>query len=171
MNETLSCLTDRRLLAYQKADNTFALLYKDSIPITSMNGGRFYLQVTQICSAEEREDGTFKAHTREYSYVFSDSSDHTYHGILSYHWHPEDFNVRHPHLHIRITPQIGSPEIERKIARAHFPTSRVCLEDFVLLLLNYYDIKSPLKKSEYRKILKRNKRAFSKGATWTVHHL
>lgn len=168
MNETLSCLTDRPLAAHQRAANTFSLLYENAIPITSANGGRFYLQVTQICNTEKREDGLFKAHTREYSYVFSDTPEFTHHGILAYHWHPHDFDLRSPHLHLRITPQMGCPEIERKISRAHFPTSRVCLEDFVFLLLKYYDIKSPLHHSKYRSILRRNKEAFSKGATWTV---
>lgn len=170
MNETLSCLTNRPLQAYQRANNTFALLYKSSVPICSATGTRFYLQVTQICNAQKRDDGLFKAHTCEYSYVFSDSQEATHHGILAYHWHPNDFDLRSPHLHIRITPQIGSPEIERRISRAHFPTSRVSLEDFVSLLLNYYDIKSPLHHSTYRSILNRNKQEFSKGATWTVHH-
>jgi len=169
MNETLSCLTDHSLLAYQKANNTFALLYQSSVPIFSASGTRFYLQVTQICNAQKREDGLFKAHTREYSCVFSDSPADTNYGILAYHWHPNDFDLRSPHLHIRITPQMGSPEIERRISRAHFPTSRVSLEDFVFLLLKYYDIRSPLHHSTYRSILKRNRREFSKGATWTVH--
>jgi hypothetical protein len=171
MNETLGCLTDRKLVAYQEAENTFKLLYKSPIPILSTSGKRFYLQVTQICNAEMREDGTFKAHTREYSYVFSGSPAHTHHGIFAYHWHPYDFDLRAPHLHITITPQIGSPEIEGKISKAHFPTSRVCLEDFVDLLLRYYDIRSPLHHSRYRSILRRNRREFSKGATWTVHPL
>jgi hypothetical protein len=170
MNETLSCLTDRRLAAYPKSAKTFALLYENSVPIISTSGKRFYLQITQICTTEKRDDGLFKAHTREYSYVFSDSGADTNHGILSYHWHPNDFDLRDPHLHLRITPEMGYPEIERRISRAHFPTSRVCLEDFVTLLIKYYDIKSPLHHSTRLSILRRNKEAFRKGATWTIAH-
>jgi hypothetical protein len=170
MSETLSCLTGRRLDAFQKSANTFALLYKNPVLIRSSNGERFYLHIAQVCSTEECEDGSFKAHTREYNYVFSDSPSQDHHGILSYHWHPERFEVRHPHLHIRFTAQTGSPLIEHKISRAHFPTSRVCLEDFVMLLLDYYDIRSPIGNHESNKILKRNKKAFSKGATWTIGH-
>jgi len=44
--------------------------------------------------------------------------------------------LRDPHLHLRTTPNLGYPEIERKIARAHFPSSRVCLEDFIKLLID-----------------------------------
>ena len=168
LNETLGCLTDRKLAAHQEADNTFKLFYKDAVPVASKSGTLYYLQVTQVCNTQVVGDGTFKAHTRHYSYVFSDSTDASNYGVLSYHWHPNDFSLRDPHLHIRISQELGYPEIERRISRAHFPTSRVCLEDFAFLLLNYYDIKSPLDRSKYLRILKRNKRAFSKGATWTV---
>ena len=168
MNETISCLTESTLAPYQKSDNTFALLFRNAVPIHNASGSRFYLQVTQVCNTEQTDDGLYKARTREYSYVFSDTAAESYHGILAYHWHPNDFDLRSPHLHLRITPQMGCPEIERRISRAHFPTSRVCLEDFVLLLIKYYDIKSPLHHSRYRSILKRNKDAFSRGATWTI---
>jgi hypothetical protein len=168
LNETLSCITDRKLVAFQDGDNTFKLLYTSPIPISTANGNRFYLEVTQICNAVELEDGTFKARTREYSYVFSASSAHTDHGILAYHWHPHESAVRIPHLHLKVTVQTGTPVIEGKISRAHFPTSRVCLEDFVYLLVKYYDIKSQLHHNKFRSILERNKREFSKGATWTV---
>jgi hypothetical protein len=168
LNETLSCLTDRRLLAHQGANNTFILLYQEPVRLLSLSGIPFYLNVTQVCNAERRDDGTFKAHTREYSYVFSDSAVASKYGILAYHWHPDIFALRYPHLHIKITPLVGSPEIERKISRAHFPTSRVSLEDFVYLLLKYYDIRSPHHHSRYRSILNKNRGEFSKGATWTV---
>jgi hypothetical protein len=168
MDETLSCLTNRRLLAHQRANNTYLLFYGEPVPLRSDTGARFYLQVTQVCNAVPLGDGTYKARTREYSYVFSESSELDHHGLVSYHWHPNDFNLRDPHLHLRITPQVGCPEIEHKLSKAHFPTSRVCLEDFVTLLLKYYDIKSPLHHSTYRSILKKNKTAFSKNATWTV---
>jgi hypothetical protein len=90
----------------------------------------------------------------------------SHHGIVAYHWHPDDFSVRDPHLHLRITPNLGYPEIERKIGRAHFPTSRVCLEDFVRLLIDYYDIKPSLHHSAWRRILRKNKAAFGKQASW-----
>lgn len=168
MDETLSCVTNSHLSPYQKSTKLYVVFFRAPVPLVSRNGNRFYLQVTQQCTAEKCDDGSFKAHTRQYSYVFSDSAQATHHGIVSYHWHPDDFSVRDPHLHLRITPNLGYPEIERKIARAHFPTSRVCLEDFVRLLIDYYDIKPLLHHSTWRRILRKNKEAFGKQATWFV---
>ena len=139
------------------------------MPISSRSGHRFYLSVVQICTAEKREAG-FKVHTLYYSYIFSDSAAFEHHGLVSYHWHPDEFAVRHPHLHLRITPELGYPEIERKIAKAHFPTSRVCLVDFVLMLIKYYDIEPLLDGGKWSRVLKKNRKAFAKGATWFVAH-
>src|SRR5271155_754496 len=79
LNETLSCLTVRRLAATQKADNTFALLYGSPTPLTNSDGKRYYLRIAHICNAVRRDDGTFKARTREYSYSFSDSAEDIHH--------------------------------------------------------------------------------------------
>jgi hypothetical protein len=110
----------------------------------------------------------YKIHTREYSYVFAATGAPTTKGILAYHWHPHDFNLRDPHLHLTITPNLGYPEIERKISRAHYPTSRICLEDFVYLLIAHYDIKPLLHHSTWKRILRKNREAFSRDATWFV---
>jgi hypothetical protein len=144
INETLTCVTDSRLSAYQESARIYKLLFRSPIPIASRSGDRFYISVTQACTVDEREGGIFRAHMREYSYVFADSPHPTHHGIVSYHWHPNDFALRDPHLHLKLTPNLGTPEIERKIARAHFPTSRVCLEDFIRLLIVDYDIRPAL---------------------------
>ena len=168
LNETLSCITESPLVAYQETDNRYKVLYPKTVTVDSRSGDRFYMQITQVCTVAQREDGLYKVKTREYSYVFSDSKDASHHGVLSYHWHPHDFNVRDPHLHLRISQQLGYPEIERKIARAHFPTSRVCLEDFVVLLINYYDIQPVLHASTWKAIIRRNKGAFNNQATWFV---
>jgi hypothetical protein len=101
----------------------------------------------------------YKVSTREYSYRLSDSPNIEDDDILAYHWHPNDFEVRYPHLHVRA--------VEGDI---HFPTSRVCVEDFILLLIKYYDVRPRLAHDEWTGILRKNKRAFGHGATWTVDH-
>ncbi len=140
----------------------------DKPTVRTAAGSEFYLSVAQSFTIKKRNDGLFKVHTLQYSYIFNDNKDPTTKGIVSYHWHPNDFNLSDPHLHLHITPELGYPEIERRISRAHFPTSRVCLEDFVLLLIKYYDIKPVLPASKWKPILKKNKGAFSKMATWFV---
>jgi len=166
--DTVGCITERYLFVYQESRKRYRLFFKVPAQISSRNGSRFYISVAQIFTVEEREDETFKIHTREYSYVFSDSPIFSHHGLVSYHWHPDEFALRDPHLHIKITPNMGYPEIERKIARAHYPTSRVFLEDFIGLLIQHYDIRPLLHHSAWRRILRRNKRAFSEQASWII---
>ena len=169
ISETLSCITSAQLIGHhQKSDNIYKLLFRDSACVNSYAGKKFYIFVTQAFTVKKCEGGLFKVHTLQYSYVFTDSKKPTTKGILAYHWHPDDFNLRDPHLHLHITPETGYPEIERLIAKAHFPTSRVCLEDFALLLIKYYKIKPALADSKWKPILKKNKNAFSQMATWFV---
>ena len=52
----------------------------------------------------------------------------------------------------------------------HFPTSRVCLEDFIEMVIKYYGARPSMKYSEWTIILDKNKRAFEKLATWKVQH-
>lgn len=168
--ETVGCLTDKYLYLHPESKKRYRLFLKIPAPITSRNGSRFYMSVAQLFMVEECDDGMFKVHTREYSYVFSDSPVYSHHGLVSYHWHPDEYALRDPHLHLKITPETGYPEIERKIGKAHYPTSRICLEDFVLLLIKYYDIEPVMGRGRWGPILKRNKKAFAKGATWGVAH-
>ena len=52
--------------------------------------------------------------------------------ILSYQWYPNvPRSVTFPHLHLKHRAMLGRPEFER----AHLPTGRVTLEDFVRLLI------------------------------------
>jgi hypothetical protein len=168
IRETLDCITSARLNAHQESEKLFKLFFDPSAQIVAKNGAKFYISVAQTFTVQQREDGSYKVHTREYSYVFSTERESTTHGRVAYHWHPQDFDLRDPHLHISLTPQVGYPAIDQRISRAHFPTSRVCLENFILFLIKYYDTKSPLADSKWKRLLKKNKAAFSKQATWLV---
>lgn len=168
IRETLHCITSAELNAYQETDKLFKFFFEPAARVVARNGVKFYISIAQTFTVQEGEDGSFKVHTREYSYVFSTEREPAKHGRIAYHWHPQDFDLRDPHLHIAITPQLGYPEIDQKISRAHYPTSRVCLEDFILLLIKYYDIKSPLPESQWRRTIKKNKSAFAEQATWFV---
>jgi hypothetical protein len=170
LNETLSCVADRRLAAHQESEHQFKIFYTSPVLLKDRTGARFYLSIAQIFTVQQRTDGMFKVHTRYYNYVFADGPEPSHHGVVSYHWHPSDFALRDPHLHLRITQQVGYPEIERKIGKAHYPTSRICLEDFVLMLIKYYDIPPRIGGGRWSSILRRNKKAFSKEASWFVAH-
>ena len=103
-------------------------------------------------------NGQFKAKTREYSYRLMEQGDIAARDLVSYHWHPNDSALRSPHLHVAAVP------------RVHFPTSRVCLEDFIWMLIQYYDVKPRLKLAKWTGILEKNKAAFEKMATWKIKH-
>jgi hypothetical protein len=74
--------------------------------------------------------------------------------MVCYHWHPDESNVRYPHLHVACAP------------RVHFPTARVSLERFIRMLINYYGIEPILAESRWKDTLEKNNRAFDKMATW-----
>ena len=168
LRESLSCVIAQDLIAFKESPKLFKVWLNPPAEVRTLQGRKLYVSVTQIFTVrpDPRTHGQFKVSTREYSYRLSQDQDVKSHGVLSYHWHPNDFEVRFPHLHVTVTPRTGYPEIERRIRRAHFPTSRVCVEDFILLLINYYDVRPKMAASKWKRILKKNKGAFDKMVTW-----
>ena len=104
------------------------------------------------------EDKSYKAKTREYSYRLVSEEDIAASDVVAYHWHPNDSALRSPHLHVADVP------------RVHFPTSRVSLEDFIMMLTKYYDVRPRFMNSEWTAILDKNKATFEKYATWKIRH-
>jgi hypothetical protein len=159
LRETLSCITPQFVSAFQQSDKLYKIWFEPYARVTTTDGGSLYISVTQIFRVVPHPEtqGQFKAKTQEYSYrLLGDQNQEE--EILAYHWHPNDFDVKYPHLHVRSAP------------RVHFPTSRVCLEDFVLLLIRYYNARPKLPHAKWRGILDKNKKAFEKMATWKVEH-
>lgn len=155
IRESLSCISDAYVLVYQASANIFKIFYEQPVKLNSKEG-LYLFSVVQICSAQEdAKYGGFKAKTRNYSYtLIRVPGEGEAEEVLSYHWHPDDSALRDPHLHLGCIPRI------------HFPTSRVCLEDVVGMLINYYGIVPQLAHSEWTRILEKNKRAFNRMATW-----
>ena len=157
LRETLSCITSDQLTAFQESKKLFKVWFDPPAQVRLRDNSLARISVIQIFTVvPDPQRGGFKAKTREYSYSFSTQADVEGVGLFSYHWHPHDLAVHFPHLHISSVP------------RVHFPTSRVFLEDFVLMLIEYYDVRPRLPHSEWTAILKKNKSAFNKMATWTI---
>lgn len=157
VKETLSCITSHYLNAYPQSSKLYKLFYEPYAEISARGGSKYRLSVTQVFRVIPHPglEGQYKANTQEYSYrLLAGPGDDT--EMLAYHWHPQEPGVSYPHLHIKESKRI------------HFPTSRVCLEDFVSLLMRDYHIRPRLSHSECKEILERNKRAFEKMATWKV---
>lgn len=160
LHETLSCITDGYLTAFQQSKKLYKIWFNPPVKLTTQSGGRLFLSFTQVLGAgpDPKDPGEFKVSTREYSYRLLQQVDVASREVLAYHWHPNDSAVRDPHLHVRAVP------------RVHFPTSRVCLGDFVSMLINYYGVRPKLKHSEWTVNLAKNKKAFERMATWKVQH-
>jgi len=159
LKETLSCISSQYVTAYQQSDKLFKIYYEPYAVVTTRENREYCLSVTQIFRVipHPNLEGQFKARTQEYSYrLLAGPGENT--EILAYHWHPQEPGVNYPHLHLRLYQRI------------HFPTSRVCLEDFVSLLMRDYGVRPRKSHSECREILDRNKKAFEKMATWKVQN-
>lgn|GEM_PF-3551912 len=160
LKETLSCVAGVWLTAFQESEKLYKVTLNPPVELKTNDGSQLFIIVTQVFVVNPIQDQThqFKVSTREYSYRLVDQQNVNANDIVSYHWHPHDSDLRDPHLHIGQIPRI------------HFPTSRVCLEDFVLMLIKYYEVKPRKRHSEYKSILNKNKSAFEKMATWKIKH-
>jgi hypothetical protein len=143
------------------------LLFFESPPrLRLKSGGQLYMQVMQAFTVI-REGGSFKANTRSYHYALLESpAEQGQHGIFTYQWHPDRTKkLKWPHLHViprKPDPYLGHDK--------HFPTARMCIEDFVYLLIRDYDVRSRMPYDQWREILRRNKSAFVKSASWGLQY-
>jgi hypothetical protein len=160
LHQTLSCVTAQPLTAFQQSKKLYKVWFNPPAELITRSGARLFLSFTQVLGAgpDPKEPGKFKVSTREYSYRLLQRVDVASKEILAYHWHPNDSALRDPHLHVASVP------------RVHFPTSRVCLEDFVSMLIRYYGVRPRMKHSEWMTIIMKNKKAFEQMATWKIQH-
>jgi hypothetical protein len=156
--ETLSCVTAGFITVFQESKNLYKITCDPPARMSKRSGGHLFVIATQTLGIARNADETYKVKTREYSYRLVVEENIAAADIVAYHWHPHESELRSPHLHIADVPRI------------HFPTSRVCLEDFVMMLTRYYDIRPRLTYSLWTEILERNKAAFEKSATWKIKH-
>jgi len=153
--ESLSCLTDAFLHPIQISDNRFLLTY-EPFPEVLCGGGPRTLSISQLfTTCADKMRGGYKVKTLQYDYSLNgpDEKDEWIE-MVPYHWHPDETEVRDPHLHVACVPRI------------HFPTSRISVERFIRMLIDYYDIQPILSDSAWRAILHKNDGAFDKMASW-----
>jgi hypothetical protein len=107
------------------------------------------------------QDGTTRANSTGYSYGLLAKQNGEFYAIVEFHWHPEDtVNLKWPHVHVIANSKDG------ELSRVHFPTARICIEDFIRLLIRGFDVKPRLPHDEYKRILMKNKAAFVDKANW-----
>jgi hypothetical protein len=95
-----------------------------------------------------------------YMYTLEDEDGHE---IIGYHWHPEgESDFRRPHLHLGYGAEIGRVELED--TKAHIPTGRVALEDFIELLIRAFRIEE--RRDDWGQILQASAETFRKYGKW-----
>ena len=106
----------------------------------------------------EGDRGPLKVQTVAYMYTLEDADGRE---VFGYHWHPESRSpASFPHLHLEAGAMIGRAELER----AHFPTGRVSVEEFLRLVIETFDVKT--RRRDWRVVLQQTRAAFSKWRTW-----
>lgn len=157
-NETISCITSQPLTAFRQSKKLYRAYLNPPAGLQTKSGGRLVVSITQVFGVgqDPSDKKRFKVRTQHYSYVLYQATDEGNEQILSYHWHPQNSAVHAPHLHVACVP------------RVHFPTSRVCVEDFVWMIIQYYGAQPTMKKSEWTAILEKNKKAFEQMASWKI---
>lgn len=100
----------------------------------------------------------WKVTTVSYFYTLRESDGPE---IISYQWHPNvPDSVRYPHLHLGYGAQVGRPEFDR----AHLPTGRVMLEDFVRLLIESFGV--PPARDNWEEVLAESRAEFEADRSW-----
>lgn len=151
--ESLSCLTNHHLHPIRKSENLYLLTYEP--PASLESDSLLSLSITQLFTVvPDRDRGGHKVKTRQYSYTLNDEETDGAPEVVSYHWHPDESDVRYPHLHVGCVP------------RVHFPTARISVERFIGMLIRYYGVRPILAHSEWSSILDRNDKAFYRMASW-----
>lgn len=106
----------------------------------------------------EGDRGPLKVQTVAYMYTLEDADGRE---VFGYHWHPESRSPSSfPHIHFGAGAMVGRAEVQR----AHFPTGRVSVEEFVRLVIEAFDVKT--RRRDWRAVLQQTQAAFSKWRTW-----
>ncbi len=157
--ESLSVVTNAFLLASADKDERI-LIYEPPVKLQRKAGDPLYMSITQTYLVTQAEEG-YKARTTSYVYSLLTKKDDTFREIVEFHWHPRSTpKLRWPHLHVNGKTDDGD------ISRVHLPTARVCVEDFLRLLIRDFGVLARLPYDEWKKILAKNKAAFVEHSSW-----
>jgi hypothetical protein len=154
--ESLSCISAEYVHAVQVSPNRYSLTYEPSATLLCGAGNRTLDISHNFRIGVDEKSAGYKAITLNYDYTLNAEIDGVWKELVSYHWHPDETEVRDPHLHVGCAC----------FQRVHFPTRRMSIERFILMLFDYYEITPELEESEWKRILNKNNKAFEKGSTW-----
>ncbi len=159
VQRALSCVTNARIDTPSGYDPTekHALVVNGGAPVTVQTDKHVSLGVSVLQNyriVESDDDrGPWKVKTTMYAYTLHDDQGNE---IVAYHWHP-GIGPRYPHVHFRAS-------LRPEVAKAHFPTGRVSLEQFLRLLI--VDFKVEPRRASWKNILSETQATFEKWRTW-----
>jgi hypothetical protein len=106
----------------------------------------------------EGDRGPLKVQTVAYMYTLEAADGRE---VFGYHWHPGSRSpFSFPHLHLEAGAMLGRPEL----LRAHLPTGRVSVEEFLRLVIDSFDVRA--RRRDWCAVLQQTQAAFSKWRTW-----
>jgi hypothetical protein len=163
MQKSVSYVTDSVLRpsknAYAPSAKPHILTFQDD-PV-ALNGGDFALSVRHDYRILRGIGGLhrrWKVQTNAYYYELQTRSGYE---ILSYHWHPEAPSpATFPHMHIGT----GSGVAINGLLKAHFPTPRIPLEDFIRTLITDFGVRC--NREDWEHVLGRSRAKHEADRTW-----
>jgi hypothetical protein len=125
-----------------------------------LDGTDLYFDIAQwFYIIEDATNGPWRVTTAGYKYTLETEDGDE---ILGYHWHPDSSSqFKEPHLHLGQGAKIGRAELES--TKAHLPTGRVSLEDFIKLLIEVFEIRP---KRDWMTVLAETGGKFWRYASW-----
>lgn len=132
---------------YYASATPHPLTLMDGLPVELGSGTDLTVQISQQYRVIENPDPRepWQVKTVAYYYTLGETEGHE---ILSYQWHSNvPGSVSFPHLHLQYGARLGRPEFER----AHLPTGRITLEDFVRLLISDFSV--PPTRDDWEQVL------------------
>jgi len=138
---------------------TAHMLSSQQMPSPLANTDLYFDVAQWFYIIEDRLNGPWRVTTAGYQYTIETGGGEE---ILGYHWQPNSVSpFKDPHLHLGYGAQIGRPELES--TKAHLPTGRVSMEDFIQLLIEVFDA-SPHR--DWRDVLGKTAKKFWQYASW-----
>lgn len=161
MQRTVSCVTGSVLRpskgGYEESTDPHLLTFSDD-PVTLRGEGGLSLSVRHYYRVELARS-RWKVSTSAYYYELQTRAGDE---VISFHWHPEQrSSVTFPHLHIGSGAGV---KIHRGFYKAHLPTPRTPLEDFLWLLLEDFDVQP--ERADWRKTLQQGRARFEAESAW-----
>jgi hypothetical protein len=119
-----------------------------------------YFEVAQwFYIIEDAQHGPWRVTTAGYKYTIETTEGEE---ILGYHWHPDSLSpFKEAHLHLGSGARIGRSELES--TKAHLPTGRVSMEDFIQLLIEVFQARP---RHDWKNVLAATAQAFWRYASW-----